>query len=136
MRTSIRTGFSLMEVIVALSLVGVLSLVVFANWAVSLRTQATDARYIRAKGAAERTVMEALGRPCEWVNDPLDQPRIGTLEDEGMRYSRETDVRPLPGSNLWRFKATVSWVMFGRRYSTSVLMHQDLPVICPQWMQR
>ncbi|MGQ0670308.1 MAG: PulJ/GspJ family protein [Actinomycetota bacterium] len=125
-------GFTLLEVLVALTVASMAALVSFAVFAIPLRTMILDAHIVRAKGVAERALLSVLAHPCEWAD--VEQPTRDTLLDEGMTFTRTVEVGVMPGTELWRVGVTVGWTTAGRRWQTALLYHEAFYGLrCPQW---
>ena len=125
-------GFTLLEVMVSLMLVGILSTVVFMSYAVMLRTMAMSQRFVQAQGVAERAILMAQARPCDYEGE--SQPHVAVVQDDGVSFERALTATALPGERLWRFHVTVSWTQFGRRQQTQLVTHQSLTIFCPHWV--
>jgi len=127
-------GFTLLEVLIALTVASMAAVVSFAVLLVPLRTLALDGQIVRAKGVAERALLTALARPCDWAS-PLPFERTDDVRDEGMRFVQTVRVHVFPGTDLWRFGVEVAWTTAGRRYHTSLVYdHAFYGVTCPQWV--
>lgn len=123
-------GFTLLEVLVALTVASMAAVVSFTVFLIPLRTLILDGYIVRGKGVAERALLEAMARPCEWEGERED-----TVTDEGAVFERTVEVRVFPGVELWRFSVQTRWSLAGRRYQTSIVHHHAYYGLrCPQWV--
>ncbi len=100
-------GMTIMEVLIATMLLGVLSVVVFSAFGIGLRSAALASGMNTATGLAEETLTRLVASPC---GSSFTLPVPPEPEDERYaRYRREAAVSQIPGTHLWEFRVTVSW---------------------------
>lgn len=126
-------GFTLLEVVIAMMLWALVASMMFATYGVMLRSLLLSSRTVQAQGIAERAILTAQARPCEWV-DRAPEPAI--VMDEGVPFERTITVEALPGGpDLWKFHAMVAWRQVGRRYQVQLLTHRAYyGLLCPHWI--
>lgn len=127
-----RGGFTLLEVLVALTVASMAAVISFTVFAIPLRTLVLDAHIVRAKGVAERTFLEVMMHPCDWASA---EPTIQQVEDEGLTFTRTVEVGVFPGTDLWRIAITVTWTTAQRPYRTHLVYHHPFyGLVCAQWL--
>jgi hypothetical protein len=100
-------GMSLIEVLIATLVMGVVAIVIFASFAIGLRAAALAGGMNIATGLAEETLATLTAAPCGSsfglvVPPEFEDPRLA-------RYRREAEVRPTATAGLWELSVTVSW---------------------------
>jgi prepilin-type N-terminal cleavage/methylation domain-containing protein len=100
-------GMTILEVLIATMLLGVLSVVVFSAFGIGLRSAALASGMNTATSLAEETLTLLVASPCGSsfslpVSPEPEDPRYA-------RYRREAVVWQIPGTHLWEFRVTVSW---------------------------
>lgn len=124
-------GFTLMEVLIALSLTSLLWFPTMLLYARQSRGAIDQALFIRAQGVAERGIESAQARPCGWISAEE------TVTDEGRAFQRTVTIS-LVAETLVRYQATVRWEAFGRPRRVDLVAYQQVQALpfCPEWMIR
>ncbi len=127
-------GVTILEVLIAFMVVGVIVLVVFTTFGIGLRAAALAGSMRTATSLAEEALVVVAASPCgssfiRSVPSPPEGSELG-------RYYREIGSHRAPGADMWSFTVTVTWSQERalRRISLTTLRHVSLAcTIAPQW---
>lgn len=98
---------TILEVLLATMLLGVVALVVFSSFGIGLRAASLASAMNAATSVAEETLATLTAAPCgSSFTQPIpphpDDPRLA-------RYRRDVRAVRRPGTNLWELSVTVTW---------------------------
>lgn len=121
-------GMTILEVLMATMLLGIIGVIVFGAFAIGLRAAALAGGMNTATGLAEEALARLVASPCgSSFQTPIapqpDDPRLA-------RYRREVQARHLPGTNLWEFTATVSWTQERQQRSVTLTTYRHVSAAC------
>lgn len=119
-------GFSLLEVIVAMSIAAMIATGTFALYAVPLRSMLLMQRFAQAQDVAARALQPLLAQPCEHIGQA---PATRMVVDAGYAFQQTTSVAQVPGVSLWRFSAEVSWRFMGQERTARAVVFEALPTV-------
>ncbi len=121
-------GMTLLEVLIATMLLGVVALLIFTAFAIGLRAAALAGGMNTATGLAEETLATLTAAPC---GSSFRQSLPAAVEGEHRyQYIRETSVRPAPGKNMWELSATISWVQERQQRSVTLTTLRYISTAC------
>jgi len=119
-------GATILEVLVAIMLLGVLTLVVFAAFSIGMRATSLASGLEIAVGLAEEGIARLTDSPCGGFPEAAEALRSGA---PGARYHREAEVRLTP-ENLWEVTVTVSWAQERRQRSIALTTLRHVSRAC------
>lgn len=99
-------GLSVLEVLVAALVLGVLALMIFTAFAIGVRALALAGGMNVALGLAEETLAQATADPCA---PPAEASTLGEAPALGDFFRREVTVTPRPDARQWEVRVTVTW---------------------------
>lgn len=121
-------GMTLLEVLIATMLLGVVALIVFSAFGIGLRAASLAGGMNTATGLAEETLATVTSSPCGSsfrLSIPPDAPG-----EYLARYRREVSVRRMTASNLWELSTTVTWEQQRQRRSVSLATWRYVSAAC------
>jgi len=111
-------GMTLLEVLIATMLLGVVAMIIFTAFGIGLRAAALAGGMNTATGLAEETLATLTAAPC---GSSFRQSLPTEVEGQHRyRYTREVSARPAPGKNVWELSATISWVQERQQRSVTL----------------
>ncbi|MBI3997408.1 MAG: type II secretion system protein [Armatimonadetes bacterium] len=121
-------GMTIMEVLVATMLLGIIAVIVFSAFAIGLRAASLAGGMNTATGLAEEALATLVASPCGSSFQTAIPPE---LPDERLaRYRREVSARRLPGGSLWELTATVSWSQERQQRSVTLTTYRHVSAAC------
>jgi prepilin-type N-terminal cleavage/methylation domain-containing protein len=100
-------GMTILEILIATMLLGVVAVIIFSAFGIGLRAAALANGMSTATSLAEETMATLTASPC---GSSFRQPISQQFEDPRLaRYRREAYVRPASGTNMWELTVTVYW---------------------------
>jgi prepilin-type N-terminal cleavage/methylation domain-containing protein len=121
------SGMTLLEVLIATMLLGIVAVVVFASFAIGLRAASLAGRMNTATGIAEEALATLAASPCGssfTAQVPADPG--GDLS----RFHREVSARRVGQGSLWELTATVSWSQERRTRSVTLTTLRHVSAAC------
>jgi prepilin-type N-terminal cleavage/methylation domain-containing protein len=121
-------GMTIVEVLVATLVIGVVALVIFASFSIGLRAAALASGLNTATGLAEETLTRLTASPCGAsfrlsLPPEFEDPRLA-------RYRREVQVRPAGPPRLWELSVTVSWTQERQARSVTLTTLRHVSAAC------
>ncbi len=121
-------GMTILEVLIATMLLGVVAIVVFSAFGVGLRAAALAGGMSTATALAEETLATLTAAPCgSSFHTSIPQDAGG---DRPIRYRREVSVHRARGNNLWELSATVTWTQERQQRSVTLSTLRHISAAC------
>ncbi len=116
-------GTTILEVLIALMVLGVITLAVFTAFGIGLRAATLAGSMQRATSLAEEALVAMTSSPCGSSFNLAALPH--SERADLATYRREALVRQVPGADLWELSVTVSWTQeqLNRNVTLSTLRH-------------
>ncbi|MDR7485182.1 MAG: hypothetical protein QN187_07605 [Armatimonadota bacterium] len=119
---------TVLEVLIATMLVGVVAIIVFSAFGIGLRAASLAGGMNTATSIAEETLATLTAAPCGssfWQTIPPEpeDPRLA-------RYRREVRVERRPGTNLWELTVTVTWTQERAQRSVTLSTLRYISTAC------
>jgi hypothetical protein len=119
---------TLIEVLIATMVMGVVAIVIFASFSIGLRAAALAGGLNTATGLAEETLARLTAAPCGssfalTVPPDFEDPRLA-------RYRREVQVRQTGAAGLWELSVTVSWAQERQDRSVTLTTLRHVSMAC------
>lgn len=119
---------TILEVLVATMIIGVMALVIFASFGIGLRAAALASGLNTATGLAEETLTRFTASPCGGSFQEAIPPEF---EDTSLaRYRREVSARATATPGLWELSVTVSWTQERRPRSVTLATLRYVSAAC------
>jgi len=122
-------GTSVLEVLVATMVLGVVALVVFTAFGIGLRAAALAGGMSTATGLAEEALARLAASPCG-ASFGLRLAGEAAGAAGSARYRRDVSARPVAGTGLWELTATVSWTQERRERSVTLTTLRHRSAAC------
>lgn len=123
-----QTGLTLIEVLVAAVLLGMVALVVFTTFGLGLRAAWMAQELETASSLAEEALLQRVAEPCGASLRRTDLPEIAP--GLAHRYHRQVEVTRLPTGGLWEIRSTVTWTRSGREHRVVLLTRRHVSAAC------
>ncbi|MGQ0549871.1 MAG: type IV pilus modification PilV family protein [Armatimonadota bacterium] len=121
-------GMTLLEVLIATMLLGVVAMIIFTAFGIGLRAAALAGGMNTATGLAEETLATLTAAPC---GSSFRQNLPTEVEGQHRyRYTRQVLARPAPGKNMWELSATISWVQERQQRSVTLTTLRYISIAC------
>ena|GEM_PF-6613214 len=130
MRTpaSAQQGMTLLEILIATMLLGVVAIVVFTAFGVGLRAASLARGMNTAVSLAEETLTTLTASPC---GTSFHAPVAPQIEDPRLAaYRRDAIVQRAPGRNLWELGVTVTWTQERMQRSVTLTTLRHISAAC------
>ncbi len=127
-QTARERGMTLLEVLIATMLLGVVAVIIFTAFGIGLRAAALASGMNTATGLAEETLATLTAAPCG--SSFTLSPAPDVEGERRIRYRREVNVRGAPGVNMWELSATVSWVQERQQRSVTLSTLRYISAAC------
>ena len=121
-------GLTLLEVVIATMLLGVVAIIIFTAFGIGLRAAALAGGMNTATGLAEETLATLTAAPC---GSSFRQTLPTEVEGQHRyRYTREVFARPASGKNMWELSTTISWVQERQQRSVTLTTLRYISTAC------
>lgn len=121
-------GMTLLEVVIATMLLGVVAMIIFTAFGIGLRAAALAGGMNTATGLAEETLATLTAAPC---GSSFNQALPAEVEGQHRyRYTRQVSARPATGKNMWELSATISWVQERQQRSVTLTTLRYISTAC------
>ncbi|MBM3122937.1 MAG: type II secretion system protein [Chloroflexi bacterium] len=121
-------GTTILEVLIATMLLGVVAVIVFSSFGVGLLAASLAGGMNTATSIAEETLARLTAAPC---GSSFQQATAPVPEDPRLaRYRREVSVQRRPGANLWELTVTVTWTQERRERSVTLATLRHISAAC------
>lgn len=128
LRRRASAGMSVLEVLIATALLGVLALVISAAFVIGLRGWSLAARMNTALNLAEESLTKASASPCGELLHSAVQVQPDDNQFKGYRYS--VDVSPIPGLSLLALRTSVTWQQERRQRTVTLTTQRHISAGC------
>ncbi len=119
---------TILEVLIATMLLGVVAVIIFTAFAIGLRAAALAGSMNTATGLAEEALATLTAAPCgSSFRDTIPEEVGG---DRLIRYRREVSVHRASGKNLWELSATVTWTQERQQRSVTLSTLRHISAAC------
>jgi Tfp pilus assembly protein PilV len=121
-------GLTLIEVLIAAVLLGMVALVVFTTFGLGLRAAWMAQELETASSLAEEALLHRTAEPCGGSLRRADLPEIAAALAH--RYRREVEVARLGPGDLWEIRSTVTWTRSGREHHLTLVTRRHVSAAC------
>jgi type II secretory pathway pseudopilin PulG len=121
-------GMTIVEVMIATLVIGVVALVIFSSFSIGLRAAALASSLNTATALAEETLTRLTASPC---GASFHLPIPPEFEDAGLaRYRREALAQQTTTPGLWELTVTVTWTQERQRRSVTLATERYVSAAC------
>jgi type II secretory pathway pseudopilin PulG len=121
-------GLTLIEVLIAAVLLGMVALVVFATFGLGLRAAWMAQELETASSLAEEALLHRIAEPCGASLRRADLPELPAALAH--RYRRQVEVTRLDTSGLWEIRSTVTWTRSGGAHRIALVTRRHVSAAC------
>ncbi|MDR7556011.1 MAG: type II secretion system protein [Armatimonadota bacterium] len=119
-------GMTLLEVLIAVMLLGATAVLVFSAFAVALRAAALASGLHTATSLAEEALATLAAAPC---GSSFHAQVPSDVELHGLRFHRRTTVQRV-GSRLWELTVHVTWTQARRPRTVTLTTLRHVSAAC------
>ncbi len=110
-------GMTILEVLIATMILGVVAIVIFASFGIGLRAAALAGSMSTATALAEEDLARLAASRC---GASLGSGAGAVAGADRGRFHREATARPVDADGLWELTATVSWTQERRERTVTL----------------